>query len=161
MGLPQLSNLLWRERDLLELLLFKIEEEQLLLSTGRSRWIARARYEIGLIRQATGQAALVRAIEVEAVAGVLGLPEGLSLRELAQAAPSPWRDILGDHREQLVALTREMEDASGALVLTSVSVDTIDLGESAVGLNVAHLVQEGAAGATDRLIQPSLLDFLR
>ena len=161
MGLPQLSNLLWRERDLLELLLFKLEEEHLLLAAGRSRWISRARHEIGLVRQAIGQAALARAIEVEAVARGLGLPEDSSLRELAQAAPSPWGEILGDHRDQLVALSRETEDACGALALRSVGAETIDLGESTTRPMVANAMHEGATGATGRLVQPCLLDFLR
>src|SRR5213080_171662 len=35
MGLAELSSILWRERDMLELLLFKLEEEQLVLAAGR------------------------------------------------------------------------------------------------------------------------------
>ena len=37
MGLAELSSILWRERDMLELLLFKLEEEQLVLAAGRTR----------------------------------------------------------------------------------------------------------------------------
>ena len=37
MSANDLSNLLWRERELLELLVFKLEEEQLLLVAGRAR----------------------------------------------------------------------------------------------------------------------------
>src|SRR5438045_4734995 len=39
MGLAELSSILWRERDMLELLLFKLEEEQLVLAAGRTRWL--------------------------------------------------------------------------------------------------------------------------
>ena len=39
MGLSEVSNILWRQRQLLELLLFKLEEEQLVLTAGRTRWI--------------------------------------------------------------------------------------------------------------------------
>ena len=40
MGLSDVSNILWRERQLLELLLFKLEEEQLVLASGRARWLS-------------------------------------------------------------------------------------------------------------------------
>ena len=45
--MERLSLILWRERDLLETLLFKLEEEQLLLANGRTRWLMRAhRYQL-------------------------------------------------------------------------------------------------------------------
>ena len=37
MSANDLSNLLWRERELLELLVFKLEEEQLLLTAGKAK----------------------------------------------------------------------------------------------------------------------------
>jgi hypothetical protein len=161
MGLPRLSNLLWRERDLLELLLFKLEEEQLLLAAGKKRWIARARHEVGLVREEMAQTALARAIEVETVARGLSLPAGSCLRELAQTVPSPWGDVLGDHRDHLLALSREAEEMAGALAFCQARVETIDLDKSASGVKVTDLEQETAVGGPDRMIQPSLLDFLR
>ena len=41
MALAELSNVLWRERELLEMLLFKLESEQLVLAAGRTHWLAR------------------------------------------------------------------------------------------------------------------------
>jgi len=46
MGLSEVSSILWRERQLLELLLFKLEEEQLLLAAGRTRWLPHATREV-------------------------------------------------------------------------------------------------------------------
>ena len=46
MSVNDLSAVLWRERELLELLTFKLEEEQLLLAAGRSRWISHASREV-------------------------------------------------------------------------------------------------------------------
>jgi hypothetical protein len=108
MSLAQLSNLLWREREMLELLLFKLEEEQLLLAAGRSRWIARATHEVEVVLEAIGQAELVRAAEVDAVARELGLPPDTSLRELSQRAPDPWGGILSEHREKFLEVTSEI-----------------------------------------------------
>ena len=39
MAAHDLSMQLMRERDLLEVLLFKLDEQQMLLATGRNRWI--------------------------------------------------------------------------------------------------------------------------
>src|SRR3954471_9612978 len=82
-SLSELSTLLWRERELLELLLFKMEEEQLLLAAGRSRWRGRAPQEGGGARQEIRKAELPRALEVPAVGELLGLGSDPSLRELA------------------------------------------------------------------------------
>ena len=46
MGLMQLSDVLWQERHLLELLLFKLEEEQMILTSGRTRWLGHATREV-------------------------------------------------------------------------------------------------------------------
>ena len=46
MGLNELSGVLWRERQLLELLLFKLEEEQLILTSGRTQWLGHATREV-------------------------------------------------------------------------------------------------------------------
>ena len=42
MSMEDLSSVLWRERELLETLLFKLEIEQLVLASGRTRWLAPA-----------------------------------------------------------------------------------------------------------------------
>jgi hypothetical protein len=108
MSLTQLSNLLWREREMLELLLFKLEEEQLLLAAGKSRWIARATHEDEVVLKAIGQAELLRAAEVDAVARELGLDADTSLRELSESAPDPWGPILAEHREKFLEVTAEI-----------------------------------------------------
>ena len=87
MSLTEVSSILWRERELLELLLFKLEEEQLLLAAGRSRWLGHATREVEMVLEEIRRAELGRAVEVEAVAAQLGLPAGISLRELAEQAP--------------------------------------------------------------------------
>ena len=46
MSMEDLSSVLWRERDLLELLLFKLEVEQLVLTSGRTHWLAVAAREV-------------------------------------------------------------------------------------------------------------------
>ena len=46
MGANDLSTFLWHERELLELLIFKLEEEQLLLTAGKTKWLQHATREV-------------------------------------------------------------------------------------------------------------------
>ena len=110
MGLREVSTILWRERHLLELLLFKLEEEQLLLAAGRDRWLARATREVEMVLEEIKHTELERAMEVERVAADLGLPAGPSLRQLAEAVPPPWQEILADHRQTFLSLTEEVSE---------------------------------------------------
>ena len=102
MGLPDVSTVLWRERELLELLLFKLEEEQLVLTSGRTRWLAHATREVEMVIGQLREAELERAVLVDALAAELGLAPAPSLTALAGAAPSPWDDLLRAHRAAFV-----------------------------------------------------------
>ena len=108
MTLTEVSNILWRERQLLELLLFKLEEEQLLLASGRSRWLAHATREVETVLAEIKRVELTRAADVEALALSLGLPANASLRELAENAPTPWNSVFDEHREAFLTATQEI-----------------------------------------------------
>ena len=108
MSLTEVSSILWRERELLDLLLFKLEEEQLLLASGRTRWLGHATREVEMVLGEMKRAELGRAVEVEAVAAELGLAPGVSLRELADGAPPPWGGILREHRNAFLVATQEI-----------------------------------------------------
>jgi hypothetical protein len=79
-GANELSALLWRERELLELLLFKLEEEQLLLTAGKSRWIQHATREVEQVMERLRTSGLARTVEVAEVARQWGVPEESTLR---------------------------------------------------------------------------------
>lgn len=99
MTMEDLSSVLWRERELLETLAYKLEVEQLVLAAGRSHWLAVAAREVEDVLQCIRDIEVLRAVEVEEVAEALGLDPEPSLRELAEASEEPWRSILLDHRE--------------------------------------------------------------
>ena len=109
MGLAEVSSVLWRERELLEMLLFKLEEEQLVLAAGRAKWLARATREVDVVLQEIRRAELARAVEVDAVAGSLGLPSGPSLSALADAVDEPWAGLLREHRQAFLTTTAEIQ----------------------------------------------------
>lgn len=120
--LEQLSEVLWRERHLLELLLFKLEEEQLVLSSGRTRWLGHATREVEAVLDEIRTAELGRAAEADEAARLLGLTPGVGLAELAAHAPAPWDDLLRTHRDAFASLTTEISAlADGTRELLAVS----------------------------------------
>ena len=110
--LNDISTVLWRERQLLELLVFKLEEEQLLLTAGKVRWVNHASREVEIVLEQLRAAELMRAVKVEAAAAELGLESFPGLRSLSQAAPEPWASILSRHRQAFLELTGEVRDLS-------------------------------------------------
>lgn len=114
MSLHDVSNILWRQRHLLEMLLFKLEEEQLVLAAGRTRWLPHATREVEAILDEIREVEVLRAALVEALVPVLDLSPNPSLRELAERAPEPWNDLFEDHRREYLALTEEISAASAA-----------------------------------------------
>ena len=108
MSLTDLSSVFWRLRELLELLLFKLEEEQLLLASARTRWVAHATREVEMVLDNIRQAEAARAAHTLAVARELGLPDDVSLAKLVEQVPPPWNDLLREHRKAFLALTAEI-----------------------------------------------------
>jgi hypothetical protein len=156
MGLREVSAVLWRERHLLELLLFKLDEEQLVLAAGRTRWLARATREVEMVLEELRQTELERALEVGRVAAAFGLPEGASLRQLADAAPPPWQGMLTEHREAFLTLTEEIS------TLTHTNRELLMRGHKAMQDVLANLsdgrIEVGAAsgyGARPAVPEPS------
>jgi hypothetical protein len=106
----ELSALLWRERELLEVLLFKLEEEQLLLTAGKTRWLTRATRETEHVTGLISDLGLARAVEVSAVASEWGAQEDASLRDLIVASPDAvWADILDSHLKGFTHLVSQIQ----------------------------------------------------
>ena len=112
MSTEDLSSILWRERDLLELLLFKLEVEQLVLTSGRTHWLAVAAREVETVLHEIRDAELIRAIAVDTVAAELGLEPNASLRDIARASEEPWRAIWLDHREAFTTVATQISEMS-------------------------------------------------
>jgi hypothetical protein len=109
MALSDVSNILWRERQLLELLVFKLEEEQLVLAAGRSRWLVHATREVENVLVEIKRNELERAVLVADAGRELGLSGSPTLRELAALTTTPWDGIFTEHRRALLALAQEIE----------------------------------------------------
>lgn len=110
--MEKLSLLLWRERELLETLAYKLEVEQLILASGRTRWLAHSTKEVEQVLETLRETEVLRAIASDEVAEELGLTPAPTLAEIAEASPEPWRGILDDHRMAFITATREIADLS-------------------------------------------------
>jgi hypothetical protein len=108
MSMEDLSSVLWRERELLETLLFKLEVEQLVLATGRTRWLAAAAREIEEVLDAIRETELLRSLEADAVAEELGLEANPSLQQIADLSDEPWKSIWLDHRSTFTSVSAEI-----------------------------------------------------
>ncbi len=99
---------MWRERNLLELLLFKLEEERLVVEAGSSRWLGHASREVELVLAELRAVEASRADELAGVAHELGLQPTATLCEVGAASPPPWDGLLEQHREAFLVATREI-----------------------------------------------------
>jgi len=115
LSIHELSAVLWKERELLELLVFKLEVERLLLTSGKTRWIQRASDEIEQVTGRLRTLGLARSVEVAAVAVEWGTAEDATLRELIAVAPDGvWSEILESHLDGLLDLTNQIRDVRDA-----------------------------------------------
>ncbi|WP_148575494.1 flagellar export chaperone FlgN [Nocardioides caldifontis] len=112
--MEDLSLILWRERELLETLLYRLEVEKLVLASGSSRWLATSAREVEQVLDALRETELVRAVAADEAAATIGMASNPSLRALAEAVDEPWRSILLDHREAFVNYMQEITAIAAA-----------------------------------------------
>jgi hypothetical protein len=113
-GFAEVSDILWRERELLDLLLFKLDSERLLVRAGSIRWLARSTHEVDLVLEQLQLAEVTRALEVDELAAQLGLQPGATLSDLAAVAPTPWAELFDAHRAAFRTLINEVTDLAEA-----------------------------------------------
>jgi hypothetical protein len=128
--LSEFCGVLWREREVVERVLFKVLGQQLVLKSGQLRWLVAANNEIELAVNDLRVIEVMRCAEADRLADHLGTTNGATLAELAEIAPEPWGSILAEHRDALRDLTAEIDTAvrenrtllvDGATILTTSS----------------------------------------
>lgn len=152
MALAELSNVLWRQRQLLDVLLFRMTVEQTLLVSRQVRWLSRATDEVEAVLDEMRETELVRSVVVDKAGADLGLDPAPSLRELAAAAPEPWNEILEEHRRAFLALTEEAQTLARANreLLGREQVATQQLLDDLMGVDRRATPVYGNVGPRDR-----------
>lgn len=106
--MEKLSRILWRERELLETLLYKLEVEQLVMATGRTRWLLHAAKEVEAVLETVRETEILRAVAADEVAEQVGLGPNPSLRALIEGSAEPWASILADHRDAFAKISADI-----------------------------------------------------
>lgn len=158
MGANEVSATLWRERELLELLLFKLEEEQLLLTTGKTRWLPHATREVEQVLDRLRALGLTRTVEVSGLGETWGTGPDATLRDLVAAAPAdgPWAEIFANHltaMSELAAQIGQLRDINeqflrSALRSTQETLATIGTDSGTYG-SAGETLDAGAARLID------------
>ena len=148
MGAHELSALLWREREMLELLMFKLEEEQLLLGAGRTRWLPFATREVEQVLERLRGSALERSVAVSDVSREWGTAEDATLKEIITKAPSEaWRETFTSHLQALNEL------AKGIAALRDSNLQFLRAASRSTQETLAHIITDSgtydATGAAD------------
>ena len=168
--MEQVVSVLEREREVLDVLLFKLVETRLILEAGELRFLSRATREVERARGRCREIDLMRATTVAQHR------TGATLRDLASAAREPWPGILRDHHDLLAALVAEIEVTAhlnaeqariglDAIRLTPVGGAGPPTGNQSGDAELTRLAAgaslETVLGTASRLRMPDLLDFLR
>lgn len=157
--MQRLSQVLWRERELLEGLQYTLEVEQLILASGRSNWLMRAATDVESVLDSMRKTEVLRAVASDEAARTLGLAPNPSLSELAAQAGDPWGEILSDHRAAFMAVTQSitaLADSNRELITSgyrSARETLLALGEATEGY-----AADGSAVLSAASIGPSLVD---
>jgi flagellar biosynthesis/type III secretory pathway chaperone len=151
MSLPDLAAVLWRQRELIEVLCYRLECEQLLLAAGRTSRLHLATSEVESTVDGLQVVEMQRAEAADRASIELGLPAGSGLSDLAAAAQPPWTGVFLEHRAALIALTAELKAlaesnkqlVTGGMTVLQTAMDSLgSLGESStVGYNASGQVE--------------------
>jgi hypothetical protein len=109
MSWSALSAQLQRECGLMELLLFKLQQEHLMLAAGQDRWLQHATAEVNLVMEQLSQESAARTAIAAGLARSCGIDAEATLAQLASVAPVEWAAMLVDQRRQLRDLLGQIE----------------------------------------------------
>src|ERR1700709_310769 len=109
--MEKLAGLLSRERVLLELLLFKLVSLRQLLLAGEVRFLGWASEEVDRATTKVREIELRRVVATEERAPAAAQ---VPLRRLPERSPEPWQTIFSEHRQALLGLAGELEEAASA-----------------------------------------------
>ncbi len=131
MTIGDFAAVLWRERELLEILTFKLEEEQLLLVTRKSRWLQFATREIEQVLDPLRVVGLERSVKALSLAEEWNGSANPTLRNLVEnAPPGPWGEILEAHLDAMtraVAQISELRDANKHLLQSGADLTALEV----------------------------------
>lgn len=171
--MERLTDAVRGERTLLESLLFKLVQTQLLLAADEVRFVPESAREVRQARQRACSADLGRAAIVGGLKKAGDNAPDPTLRQLAARASEPWSGMLRDHHDALCALVAEIELAAhhnarfaqeGLLRVQEHSgrhpAALRPEDDPTLSLVARHSAYRSVLGTADSLRMPALLAFL-
>ncbi len=156
--LAELTRLLWRQRELIGTLQYRLEVQQLIMTSGRKDRLHLAVADVEAVLDEIRRLEDERLGVVAECAVHLDLPVGASLRELIEAAPDPWAYALADHQAELLRIVAETEElAAQNRTLAARGAEESRLAFAAIGADpVTAYGRDGGRGGLD--LPPTLVD---
>ena len=115
-----LFEVLHQERRVLERLVFRLSEAQMLINAGQDRYLAPAADDVTAIESQLGEVEMLRAILITGLAERWGVDaDQLTLRAIMRDASPEHRELLERELDQLRELTREVSDLKHGITATS------------------------------------------
>jgi hypothetical protein len=110
--LGELNQLLWRQRDVLSDVVYRLEVQQLLLVDGRDRWVDRSVEDLERALERVERYQRMQRDLLDELSVHLPVQGGSRLSEVVSVVPSPWDGILEEQQAALLVLITEIESAS-------------------------------------------------
>jgi hypothetical protein len=157
--LGQLNEVLWGERRLLEVLLYRLVSAKLVLAADEKRFVPLALAEVERTLEKIRVAELQRSLVIGRLSLAWDVPrDQLTLVYLADWAPEPARTLFEDHRNACLELTAEIEAVSrdNQRLAASGLAEVRELVELVVGPQALAAVDGGAytqRGALERPVE--------
>lgn len=157
--LSQLNEVLWGERRLLEVLLYRLVSAKLVLAADEKRFVPLALAEVERTLEKIRVAELQRSLVIGRLSLAWDVPrDQLTLVYLADWAPEPARTLFEDHRNACLELTAEIEAVSrdNQRLAASGLAEVRELVELVVGPQALAAVDGGAytqRGALERPVE--------
>lgn len=110
--LGELNPLLWRQRDVLNDVVYRLEVQQLLLVDGRERWVDRAVQDLERSLARVERYQRMQRDLLQELSAYLPVDADSTLSQVAAVVPTPWDGILEEQQSALLVLITEIEAAS-------------------------------------------------
>ena len=113
-NLDELSRTLYKQRELIEMLAYRLEVQQLILMSARADRLQYALDDVETVMAEIRRVERNRDLIVRKCAQALGLPENTTLTMLRERTPEPWSSTLADHQSALLALVASTESTASS-----------------------------------------------
>lgn len=150
--LTELSGVLWRQRNQIEVLQYRLEVQQVMCATANERRLQFAVDEVEAALDEIRRTERQRDLVVRQCADELGLAADASLADIRSRAPEPWATLLGEHQIallELVARTEELASRNRELALRGAH-DTRALLDAVTGAESTASYGPTSAATTSR-----------